>query len=83
MMRKEIQILKMRSETDITVQLRYWEGRLEGLEEGMKAVGIADKTKEKAAPEAAANLSVQRATSAGWVNALRWVLKPEEEMVKE
>lgn len=72
----------MRSETDITVQLRYWEGRLEGLEEGMKAVG-SDKTKEKTASEAAANLAVQRATSSGWVNALRWVLKSEEEAVKE
>ncbi len=70
----------MRSETEITVQLRYWEGKLEGLEEGMKAVGITEKTKDKMPSEAATNLAVQRATSSGWVNALRWVLKPEEEI---
>ncbi len=75
--------VEMRSEAEIGVQLRYWEGRLEGLEEGIKAVGTADKAKEKAAPEGAVHLAVEKATSGGWVDALRWVLKPEGEKVKE
>jgi len=73
----------MRSEIEITVQLRYWEGRLEGLEEGIKAVGTLDKTKEKVAPEGAVHLAVEKATAGGWVDALRWVLKPGEETAKE
>ena len=73
----------MRSETEIAVQLRYWEGKLEGLLEGIKAVGTLEKTKEKVQPEATVNLAVQKATSSGWVDALRWVLKPEEEKAKE
>ncbi len=68
----------MRSENEITVQLRYWEGKLEGLEEGMKALGVADKSKDKVSSVNAAGLAVQRATSGGWVDALRWVIKAEE-----
>ncbi len=68
----------MRSENEITVQLRYWEGKLEGLEEGMKALGVTDKSKDKVSSVNAAGLAVQRATSGGWVDALRWVIKAEE-----
>ena len=68
----------MRSENEITVQLRYWEGKLEGLEEGMKALGVTEKGKDKASSGSAAGLAVQRATSGGWVDALRWVIKAEE-----
>ncbi len=67
----------MRSDNEIMIQLRYWEGRLEGLEEGMKAVVALEKSKEKS-PAGAENLAVQKATASGWVDALRWVLKPSE-----
>lgn len=73
----------MKLETEITVQLRYWEGKLEGLLEGIKAVDTLEKTKEKVAAEATVNLAVQKAASTGWVDALRWVLKSEGEKVAE
>jgi len=74
---------KMRVEAEITVQLRYWEGRLEGLQEGIKAIDDAlGKTKEKVPTEPTLNLAVEKATSSGWVDALRWVLKPEGENIQ-
>jgi hypothetical protein len=73
----------MKPEVDITVQLRYWEGRLEGLDEGIKAVGAPEKGKDKAASESSVHLAVERATAGGWVDALRWVLKPGEERGRE
>jgi len=77
-MRKGGSSSKMRSEAEIMVQLRYWEGKLEGLDEGMKAVDTLSKTKEKTGPDVTVRLAVQKATSAGWVDALRWVVKSEE-----
>jgi len=73
----------MRSDAETTVQLRYWEGKLEGLLEGVKLVDSLDKTKEKVAAEGALHLAVQKATSEGWVQGLRWVLKSEEGKVEE
>jgi hypothetical protein len=73
----------MKSEAEIKIQLRYWEGKLEGLEAGIKAVGDLEKTKEKPPAEAAVRLSVEKATTTGWVDGLRWVLKPGEETAKE
>jgi hypothetical protein len=69
----------MKPEIDITVQLRYWEGKLEGLDEGIKAVGTPEKSKEKLASDSSVHLAVERATAGGWVDALRWVLKPGDE----
>jgi hypothetical protein len=52
------------------------------LEAGIKAVGDLEKTKEKPPAEAAVRLSVEKATTTGWVDSLRWVLKPEPEEAK-
>lgn len=70
----------MKPETEVKVQLRYWEGKLEGLLEGTKAIeslGL-EKSKEKVPLDAVTHLAVQKATATGWVDALRWVLKAEE-----
>ena len=72
----------MRSEAETGVQLRYWEGRLEGLLEGTKLVDKLDKTKDKVVAEGAVHLAVEKATATGWVEALRWALKPAEEKVE-
>ncbi len=68
----------MRAEDEVKVQLRYWEGRLEGLLEGSKAIEGIEKSKEKVPVEAVAQLAVQKAMAGGWVDALRWVIKTEE-----
>ena len=73
----------MRSEAESTVQLRYWEGRLEGLLEGTKIVDKLDKTKDKVVAEGATTLAVEKASANGWVEALRWVLKPAEETIEK
>lgn len=74
---------EMRTEAETGVQLRYWEGRLEGLLEGTKLVDKLDKTKDKVVAEGAVHLAVEKAAASGWVEALRWVLKAAEEKASE
>jgi len=53
----------MKSEADIKSELRYWQGRLEGLEGASKDLNEQMDTGEKKAIEAVA-----------WAAALRWVI---------
>jgi hypothetical protein len=68
----------MQSQTEIIEQLRYWEGKLEGFDYGMKSLGAQGKSKGKNEPAIPLQLALEKATSSGWVNALRWVLEYEE-----
>lgn len=72
----------MRSEEEIKGQLRYWEGRLDGLLEGTKGAESEQKAKGKVPAQAWTHPAVEKTTAEGWVNALRWVLGTEGKQVE-
>ena len=53
----------MKSEADINTELRYWEGKLDGLQGASKHLNEKIDTGEKRAIEALA-----------WIKALHWVM---------